>query len=85
MNVLWFGVFMGLVARLRESCHRWGFCRMSSMASRKTEVNLGTNIPITDVFCGVFWFVLVSIIFVVVVVFLPDIALWLPQHGSNGP
>jgi TRAP-type mannitol/chloroaromatic compound transport system permease large subunit len=41
----------------------------------------GTPGPITDVFRGVIPFIVVYVLAIVILMVMPELALWLPQHS----
>jgi len=50
--------------------------------AQNREVNLGQKIPLTDVFRGVIGYVVVALVLVIVIIFVPELALWLPTISS---
>lgn len=83
ISLLWFGVFIVILVELALVTPPIGM--LSYIVHRiasNPEVNQGIHIRLSDVFRGVFWFVMVSGAILVALIFFPDIALWLPGSSS---
>ncbi|WP_344420115.1 TRAP transporter large permease [Pseudonocardia ailaonensis] len=84
IDLLWFGVFMGLMCEIGMVAPPVGLLSFIVHGiAQDREVNLGVRISLGDVFRGVMWFVFVAIVFVVVLIAVPQIALWLPQASMG--
>lgn len=80
IDMLWFGVYLVVLVEIAVLTPPLGV--LSFIVHRimqSPEVNLGKRVTLTDVFMGVLPFVAVATAFVVVLIFVPDIALWLPS------
>lgn len=83
ISLLWFGVFMVILVELALVTPPIGM--LSYIVHRiasNPEVNLGVTVRLSDVFKGVSWFVAVSGVILLLLIFFPDIALWLPGSSA---
>lgn len=83
ISLLWFGVFIVILVELALVTPPIGM--LSYIVHRiasNPEVNLGVTVRLSDVFKGVAWFVATSAVILIVLIFFPDIALWLPNSSS---
>lgn len=79
IDLIWFGVFLILLCEVGMVMPPVGLLSFVVHGiAQKPEVNLGHHISLFDVFRGVFWFVVVTIALIVVLIFVPDLATWLP-------
>lgn len=81
MNVdpLWFGVFVVLLGEIGMITPPVGVLSyvVYNLCKRR-DVNLGTEISLNDVFQALLWFLPLAIVFLIVLILWPDLALWLP-------
>lgn len=83
VDLIWFGVFLILLAEVGMVVPPVGFLSFIVHGiAQRPEVNLGHRISLIDVFRGVFWFVVVTIGLIVLLIFVPDLALWLPNMSQ---
>lgn len=83
ISLLWFGVFMVILVELALVTPPIGM--LSYIVHRiasNPEVNLGVTIRLSDVFRGVTWFVVTSGVILLLLIFFPEIALWLPGSSA---
>ena len=83
ISLLWFGVFMVILVELALVTPPIGM--LSYIVHRiaaNPEVNEGVAVRLSDVFKGVSWFVAVSGLILIALIFFPDIALWLPEGSA---
>lgn len=83
ISLLWFGVFMVILVELALVTPPIGM--LSYIVHRiasNPEVNEGVTVRLSDVFKGVSWFVAVSAVILIALIFFPDIALWLPGSSA---
>ena len=83
VDLIWFGVFAVLMAEIAMVTPPVGVLSfiVHGLAQNK-DVNLGTKISLADVFRGISWFVAVALALVVLLIFVPDLALWLPNSSG---
>ncbi|MEU1956054.1 TRAP transporter large permease [Nocardia rhamnosiphila] len=80
VNLIWFGVFLIMLCEVGMVVPPVGFLSFVVHGiAQQPEVNLGHRISLIEVFRGVFWFVVVTIGLILLLVFYPDLALWLPD------
>ncbi|TXG92279.1 TRAP transporter large permease [Rhodococcus rhodnii] len=83
VDLVWFGVFMIILVELALVTPPIGLLSyIVHRIAQNPDVNLGTRITLSDVFKGTAWFVAVSGGVLVLLVFWPDLALWLPGTSS---
>lgn len=83
VNLLWFGIFMVILAEIAIVSPPFGMLTfIVHRLAQNPEVNLGTPIKLTDAFKGAAPFILFALLFVVLLIFFPGIALWLPEISS---
>ncbi|MEV7649091.1 TRAP transporter large permease subunit [Arthrobacter sp. NPDC089319] len=83
VNLLWFGIFLVLLAEIAIVTPPVGMLSfIVHRLAQKREVNLGVRVKLTDVFRGAVPFIAMALLLVVILVFFPDIALWLPNISS---
>ncbi|MGW6337087.1 TRAP transporter large permease [Nocardia rhamnosiphila] len=80
VDLIWFGVFLILLCEVGMVVPPVGFLSFVVHGiAQRPEVNLGSPISLVDVFRGVFWYVVVAIGLIVFLIFVPELALWLPN------
>lgn len=84
VDMIWFGVYIVILAELAIVTPPIGVLIfiMHRLVQDK-QVNLGTNISVTEIFRAVLWFVWVAIVILVVLILVPDLATWLPEQMSG--
>lgn len=83
VDMIWFGIFIAIMAELGAASPPVGvLVFVVHRLAQDRDVNLGQRIPLPTVFSGAIWFIGVSLIFVVLLIFVPGLALWLP--GISG-
>jgi tripartite ATP-independent transporter DctM subunit len=86
MNVdpLWFGVFVVLLGEIGMITPPVGVLSyvVHNLCKRR-DVNLGTQISLNDVFQSLLWFLPLAIVFLIVLILWPDLALWLPGVSDS--
>jgi C4-dicarboxylate transporter DctM subunit len=80
VDLIWFGVFLILLCEVGMVVPPVGILSfVVHNIVQRPEVNLGRSISLVDVFRGVFPFVVAAIGLIVLLIFWPDLALWLPS------
>lgn len=80
IDLIWFGVFLILLCEVGMVVPPVGFLSFVVHGiAQRPEVNLGQKISLVDVFRGVFWYVVVAIALIIFMIFVPELALWLPN------
>ena len=79
INLMWFGVFIVFLGEIGMITPPVGVLSyVVYNICKKRDVNLGTRISLGDVFMSLLWFLPLSIVFLIVLILVPDLALWLP-------
>ena len=79
VDLIWFGVFLIILAEIDMVAPPLGILNFVVLAlAQSSTKGLGLNLKITDVFKGVMPFIGACILLLVILIFWPDIALWLP-------
>lgn len=79
INLLWFGVFIVLLGEIGMITPPVGVLSyVVYNICKKRDVNLGTRISLGDVFMSLLWFLPLSVVFLIVLILWPEMALWLP-------
>lgn len=80
INALWFGVFVVLLGEIAMVTPPVGVLSyVVYNLCKRPEVNIGTDISLKDIFTSLLWFLPVALIFLLMLILWPDIALWLPS------
>ncbi|ASR35517.1 C4-dicarboxylate ABC transporter permease [Prauserella marina] len=83
IDLMWFGVFIVILVELAMITPPIGVLSyIVHRISQNPDVNLGTEVRLSDVFKGIVWFVAVGAILLLALIFFPDLALWLPGNSS---
>lgn len=79
VDALWFGVFIVLLGELGMITPPVGVLSyiVHNLAQNK-HVNVGHTITLKDIFVSLLWFLPVAVLFLVVMIFFPDLVTWLP-------
>ncbi|GAA3946977.1 hypothetical protein GCM10022383_26010 [Microbacterium soli] len=80
ISLLWYGVFcvfLGELAILTPPVGMLSFIVHKIVQS--PDVNMGQKITLGNVFASVGWFLPMAIVACIILIFVPDIALWLPE------
>ncbi|GAA4283049.1 TRAP transporter large permease [Brevibacterium daeguense] len=79
VSPLWFGVFVVLLGELGMITPPVGILSyIVHNISKAPEVNLGQNITLKDVFTSLLWFLPIVILFLIVMIAVPQMTEWLP-------
>jgi tripartite ATP-independent transporter DctM subunit len=83
IDPLWFGVFIVLLGEIGMLTPPVGVLSyvVYNLCKRR-DVNLGTRISLNDVFMALVWFLPLAIVFLLILIVWPDVALWLPSVSS---
>jgi C4-dicarboxylate transporter, DctM subunit len=80
IDLLWFGVFVVLLAELSILTPPVGILSyVLHTVVRDREVSGDVEITLGDVFTGALWFIPISVVVLLVLIAIPDVALWLPE------
>lgn len=80
VSALWFGVFVVLLGELGMITPPVGILSyIVHNIAKNPEVNLGQEITLKDVFTSLLWFLPVAVLFLIVMIFVPDMTEWLPN------
>ncbi|WP_029088145.1 TRAP transporter large permease [Brevibacterium album] len=79
VNPLWFGVFVVLLGELGMITPPVGLLPfIVHNITKNPEVNMGQDITLKDVFVSLIWFLPIVILFLVIMIFVPQMTEWLP-------
>lgn len=80
VSPLWFGVFMVLLGELAMITPPVGILSyIVHSIAKDPKVNLGHNISLKDVFVSIAWFLPISIAFLIIMIFIPEMTEILPS------
>lgn len=84
VDLIFFGVFIVLMAEIGLLTPPMGMLNfiMHRIVS-DPEVNGGKRISLVQIFLGSWWFVAVALLLVIALIFLPEIATWLPNLSGS--
>lgn len=79
INLLWFGIFVVLLGELAMVTPPLGILPYIVLnIAKDPAVNLGQDVKLTDVLISVAWFLPFAVLFLVFLIFVPEVAEWLP-------
>jgi TRAP-type C4-dicarboxylate transport system permease large subunit len=79
VDLLWYGIFIVILAEIAIVSPPVGMLSfIVHRLAQHPEVNMGVKVKLTDVFRGATPFILMALFLVILLIFFPDIALWLP-------
>ena len=85
VDLLWFGVFIVMLAEIALVTPPIGILSfVVHRLAQLREVNVGHTVTLIDVFKGVSWFIVVSLVVLVLMIFFPELATWLPGLSATG-
>lgn len=80
VDMIWFGIFIVFISEIGQVSPPIGLLSfVVHTLSKDPEVNMGHKISLVDVFKGVLWFVAVAVLFSFVLIWIPELATWLPS------
>lgn len=84
VSALWFGVFVVLLGELSMVTPPVGIIPyiINSIVKDK-DVNLGVDVTLRDIFISLLWFLPVAVIFLVLMIAVPEMTEWLPNLLSS--
>lgn len=79
VDLIWFGVFLIVLAEIDLVAPPLGLLNFVVLAiAQSSTKGMGIRLRITDVFKGVMPFIAACVVFLVILIMWPDLALWLP-------
>lgn len=79
ISPIWFGVFVVLLGELAMVTPPVGILSfVIHNIAKSREVNLGHNITLGDIFTSLFWFLPIAVLFLLLMIFFPQMTEWLP-------
>lgn len=83
VNLIWFGVFLIVLAEIDLVAPPLGVLNFVVLAiAQSSTKGMGLKLKITDVFKGVMPFIAACIVFLVILIAWPELALWLPELSA---
>jgi tripartite ATP-independent transporter DctM subunit len=83
VDLIWFGVFLIVLAEIDLVAPPLGLLNFVVLAIAQSSTDgMGLELKITDVFRGVMPFICACIVFLVILIMWPELALWLPGLSS---
>ncbi|MDN3480655.1 TRAP transporter large permease [Arthrobacter sp. APC 3897] len=80
ISALWFGVFVILLAEIGMITPPVGILSfVVHNITKNPEVNLGQSITLKDIFTSLLWFLPVAVLFIILMIAVPQMAEWLPD------
>jgi len=84
VDMIWFGVFLVILCEIGMVFPPIGLLTfLVHRIAQDPEVNRGRPVPLSAVFGGTMPFVAVVVLILVLLIFVPDIALWLPESARR--
>jgi tripartite ATP-independent transporter DctM subunit len=84
ISMLWYGAFVVFMCELAVISPPVGILSMIVHSLVKDpKVNLGTPISLKDVFVAAGWFLPMAVIVILILIFFPEIATFLPDRGAG--
>lgn len=84
INLVFFGVFVVLLGELAVMTPPVGMLVfILHKLTQSQDVNAGRKVTLGDVFAGASWFLPVSVALLVLMIFVPEIATWLPESMNQ--
>ncbi|WP_028660553.1 TRAP transporter large permease [Nocardioides insulae] len=84
VDPLWFGVFVVLLGELGMITPPVGILTyLVHNITKSPEVNLGQTITLKDVFTSLAWFLPIVVLFLIVMIAVPEMTQWLPDLLEN--
>lgn len=85
ISLIWFGVFVVLLAEIGMITPPVGvLAYIVYNLTKRPAVNQGVKITLNDVFTSIVWFLPFALLFLILMIFWPEIATWLPDISSAG-
>jgi len=83
ISLVWFGVFVVLMAEIGMITPPVGvLAYIVYNLTKRPAVNQGVKITLNDVFVSILWFLPFAFLFILLMIFWPEIATWLPSVSS---
>ncbi|WP_404287688.1 TRAP transporter large permease [Glutamicibacter arilaitensis] len=83
IGLMWFGVFIIILGEVGMITPPVGvLAYICYNLLKRREVNQGVKVSLTDVFTSILWFLPFAIVFIIIMIFWPELATWLPSISS---
>lgn len=83
IGLMWFGVFVIILGEVGMITPPVGvLAYICYNLAKRREVNQGVRITLNDVFTAILWFLPFAIVFIIIMIFFPEITTWLPSISS---
>ncbi|GAA1054301.1 TRAP transporter large permease [Dietzia natronolimnaea] len=83
VNLIWFGVFIVILGEIGMITPPVGvLAYITYNLTKDREINQGVKITLNDVFMAILWFLPFAVLFLIILIFWPDLATWLPSISS---
>jgi C4-dicarboxylate transporter, DctM subunit len=80
VSLMWFGVFIVILGEMGMITPPVGvLAYITYNLTKRKEVNQGVKITLNDVFVSILWFLPFALLFLIILIFWPDLATWLPS------
>lgn len=83
IGLMWFGVFVIVLGEIGMITPPVGVLAYIcyNLVKRK-EINQGVKVTLNDVFTSILWFLPFALVFIIIMIFFPEITTWLPSISS---
>lgn len=83
IGLMWFGVFVIILGEVGMITPPVGvLAYICYNLTKRRDVNQGVKVTLNDVFVSILWFLPFAIVFIIIMIFFPEITTWLPSISS---
>jgi tripartite ATP-independent transporter DctM subunit len=83
ISLIWFGIFIVVLGEIGMITPPVGvLAYITYNLTKRKEVNQGVKITLNDVFMSILWFLPFAVLFLIILIFWPEMATWLPSISS---
>lgn len=83
VNLIWFGVFIVILGEIGMITPPVGvLAYITYNLTKDREINQGVKITLNDVFMAILWFLPFAILFLIFLIFWPEVVTWLPSISA---
>jgi TRAP-type C4-dicarboxylate transport system permease large subunit len=83
ISLIWFGIFIVVLGEIGMITPPVGvLAYVTYNLTKRKEVNQGVKITLNDVFMSILWFLPFAVLFLIILIFWPEMATWLPSISS---
>lgn len=80
VSLMWFGIFIVILGEIGMITPPVGvLAYITYNITKRREINQGVKITLNDVFMSILWFLPFAVLFIIVLIFWPELVTWLPS------